>query len=1034
MQRKNLSAVNRYGVALASVALATALRMLLDEQLGDRLPFAFFLGATIFIAWYAGLWPSVLALTLGAILGVYLSIPHGASILALWPTYIPRVISYLVIGFVSALFIGALRRQRSRAEATARMLDEHKEWFRVSLSSIGDGVIVTNREGLISFINPAAEAITGWNGQEATGRPLSDVFNIVDEQTRAKVEDPVAKALGEGGIVGLAGHTLLIARDGREVPIDDSGAPIRAADGKMIGVVLVFRDITERELANKKLRESEERYRIVAETASDAIITINDRSEILFANRSAERVFGYKASDMLGQSLTMLMPEYLRHLHRQGIERYIETGRHHISWEVVELPGLRKDGREIPLEISFSEFNADDKRIFIGIIRDITERKRAEEALKESEERYRELFENANDIIYTLDLEGNLTSINKTGEHITGYARQEVLNRSIANLLMPGALEMMRGVLERKRAGEALTVYEIEILAKDGRKITLEVSSRLIYQDGEPVGVQGIARDITDRKQAVRELDESRERLAGIIDSAMDSVITIDESQRIILFNYAAEAMFRCSAAQAIGQPIDLFIPDRFRASHRDHISNFGETKVTLRAMGALGEIRGLRANGDEFPIEASISQVRSRGQKLYTVILRDITERKQAEAERARLLEREQAARAEAESANRAKDEFLATVSHELRTPLNSILGWAHILRRGQIEAEAAERALETIERNAKAQAQLVEDILDVSRIVTGKLRLELRPVEVAPIIEAAVESVRPAADAKAIRIEIKSAGSAVVSGDSDRLRQVVWNLLSNAVKFTPEGGHILVSMSRSVSHAEVEVADTGQGMSRDFLPYVFERFRQADSSTTRKHGGLGLGLAIVRHLVEMHGGSVRAESLGAGHGATFTVRLPLSRLPITDRRLRIESATEDQSTIGDRQSTMLEDVRVLVVDDEPDTLEMLVVALTQYGAQVHTCARARETLDILGRWKPNVLVSDIQMPDEDGYELIGKIRALDSSEGGKIPAVALTAYARKEDRIRALSAGYDMHLSKPVEPAELAVVIANLMERTDR
>ena len=402
--------------------------------------------------------------------------------------------------------------------------------------------------------------------------------------------------------------------------------------------------------------------------------------------------------------------------------------------------------------------------------------------------------------------------------------------------------------------------------------------------------------------------------------------------------------------------------------------------------------------------------------------------------AEREQLLAREQAARAEAERANRLKDEFLATVSHELRTPLTAIVGWTHILRTGQLDEHAADRALATIERNARSQTQIVEDLLDVSRIITGKLRLDVQPINPDSFIESAIEAVRPAAEAKGVRIQkVIDTGAGAIVGDPARLQQVVWNLLSNAIKFTPRGGRVQARLECVDSHALIVVSDTGKGIEPEFLPYVFERFRQADMSTTRIHGGLGLGLAIVRHLVELHGGTVLAESSGEGQGTTFTVSLPL--VSVYRREGDAERAHPAEADIEPPAQCpeSLEGVKVLVVDDEADTRELLKTMLGQCGAMVTTAGSAQEALDSLEQAIPDVLVSDIGMPGEDGYDLIRKVRALPRERGGKVSAVALTAYARTEDRLRAIRAGFQIHVPKPVELNELVTMIASLVERSE-
>jgi len=413
--------------------------------------------------------------------------------------------------------------------------------------------------------------------------------------------------------------------------------------------------------------------------------------------------------------------------------------------------------------------------------------------------------------------------------------------------------------------------------------------------------------------------------------------------------------------------------------------------------------------------------------------LAKEIRQRQRVEEERARLLMQEQTARAEAEKLNRLKDEFLSTVSHELRTPLNAILGWAHILRTTKVDEARMLRALETIERNARSQSQLIDDLLDISRIITGKIRLNVRAIELWRVVEAAIETVHPAADAKNIRLQTAiDPAAGPILGDSERLQQIVWNLLSNAVKFTPKGGRVQVYLQRINSHVEIIVADNGQGISADFLPYVFDRFRQADNSITRSFGGLGLGLAIVRQLVELHGGTVYAESPGEGQGATFTVKLPL--MPVRSTSIEPEGVHPSvEGSVPFDDSLRLDGLRILIVDDDADMRDLLSYTLQVCGAQVTNTATAEEAISILTNSSipQDILISDIGMPDEDGYALLRRVRALKPEQGGTIPAIALTAFARTLDRTAALLAGFQSHVAKPVEPAELIAVIANLTGR---
>jgi len=451
-----------------------------------------------------------------------------------------------------------------------------------------------------------------------------------------------------------------------------------------------------------------------------------------------------------------------------------------------------------------------------------------------------------------------------------------------------------------------------------------------------------------------------------------------------------------------------------------------GDYDVEYRLRRADGEYRWFKVRGVRV-YDAAGKVVRWFG------TCTDIHDQKLVEVERIELLEREKSAREQAETANRLKDEFLATLSHELRTPLMAILGWTEILQSLEIGGEEVSRGLETIERNARAQAQLIDDLLDVSRIISGKLRLDVQTLDLAEVIHAAVESVRTAAKAKEIDLQDSlDPAASRISGDPGRLQQVVWNLLLNAIKFTPSGGRVTVSLERIDSHVEIRVADSGQGIDPAFLPHVFDRFRQADASSRRSIGGLGLGLAIVRHLVELHGGSVYATSGGAGHGSTFTVRLPLvavAKTPVVDEPLADYALARPS---GEFQLPRLDGVRVMVVDDEADARDLLNRALTRCGASVIQAGSADEGVHLFEQSPPDVLISDIGMPGRDGFDFIRQIRELESSANRTVPAVALTAFARAEDRKRALQAGFQLHIAKPVIPSELLTIVASLAGRT--
>ncbi len=526
-------------------------------------------------------------------------------------------------------------------------------------------------------------------------------------------------------------------------------------------------------------------------------------------------------------------------------------------------------------------------------------------------------------------------------------------------------------------------------------------------------------------------LQAAHERFRTAVEAAPNAMVMVDDHGRILLVNRQTEQMFDYAREALIGQPIEILVPARYREFHPNLRDGFFDAP-SARPMGARRELYARRRDGSEFPVEIGLNPIRTdEGIRVLSSIV-DITERKRAEEERAKLLDRERTARAEAERANRMKDEFLATLSHELRTPMTAILGWARILHTTTQDSEDLARGLEIIERNARTQSQIIEDLLDMSRIISGKVRLDVQQVDLHDVIESALTTVRPAADAKDIRLQaVLDPNIGMVKGDSSRLQQVVWNLLSNAIKFTPRGGRVQVSLERINSHVEITVSDTGQGIATEFLPYVFERFRQADSSSTRRHGGLGLGLAIVKQLVELHGGSVHAHSAGEGQGSTFVLHLPLSvvHAPRTDDEVHPRVARPSGAAIDEFS---LQGVKVLVVDDEPDARDLIGRLLEDRGAEVLRASSAEEALDVLIGFGPSVIVSDIGMPNVDGYDLIRRVRARPMAEGGAIPAIALTAFARSQDRTRSLLAGYQLHVAKPVEPAELLASVATLAGAT--
>ena len=526
-------------------------------------------------------------------------------------------------------------------------------------------------------------------------------------------------------------------------------------------------------------------------------------------------------------------------------------------------------------------------------------------------------------------------------------------------------------------------------------------------------------------------------------DLAGHGILITDAELRIRAWNRWLEERSELSAAEVVGRNLLEVYTELEKRRLDRHYKWVLEGQTRILSQRLHGHLLPLPTDASlsgfaEMQQTARISPLIHDGCVIGTLtVIEDVTERVAREAElqaqvdaRTQALAREKAAREEAEEANHLKDEFLATVSHELRTPLTSILGWSNMLLTGNVSREVHDRALETIHRNAQAQNQLISDLLDVSRIISGKLRLDLRTVELPPVIEAAVEATRPAAEAKGVRLTaVLNQRAGPINGDADRLQQVIWNLLTNAIKFTPAGGHIQVKLESVGPRVEITVRDSGIGIHPEFLPHIFDRFRQADPGTNRVHGGMGLGLSIVRQLVELHGGTVRAESEGEGKGATFAVSLPF-----VDFKGEAERAERLSPAAGHLEidcPPSLQGLRVLVVDDEADTRDMIRAVLEHCKIEVITAGTASEALEAVVQLRPDVLISDLGMPGEDGYSLIAKVRALPAERGGQLPAAALTAYVRAEDRVKVLRSGFQLHVPKPFEPAELVTVVANLAGR---
>jgi PAS domain S-box-containing protein len=972
---------------------------------------------------------------------------------------------------------------------------------------------------------------------------------------------------------------------------------------------------------------------MVAETASDAIITIDEHSTILFANRATEKVFGYARDELIGQSLTMLMPDYLRHAHESALARYVATGARHMSWEAVELPGVHKDGHQVPLEVSFGEIADGGKRFFTGIARDITDRKRAAEALKQSEEHLRALIENATDVITVLDQTGTRQYVSPSIERSTGYRPEELIGKDPLEIVHPDDVDRLRKLFVAGiRQPGFLITQEFRLRHKDGSWRLHEATAHNLLDDPAVRGIVINSRDVTDRKRlerrltaqyrAARVLAESHSLKAAapkLLQAICESLswdlgqIWLVDRDADVLRWLASWHVPDVDAAEfedasrgrpfqrgvglpgriwAVGSPYWVselvtdahFTRDAFTAKAGlvsafgfpiklgDEVSGVMEfftrepqtpDETLLEVMSAIGNQIGQfieRKHAEEEASQVFVREQRARLEletamgrmrqvqtvtevalsylsldkllaelldrvreamdvdsvvillleednslvawaakgldvdlgirvplgagfagrvaeqkkpiaiddtstaELFTPFLREkgvkcllgvplliegrvlgvihvgrFTPRPFSEddtrllqlvafrvalaVDNARLFEEERAARREAEAANRAKDEFLTTLSHELRTPLTPVIGWIHMVRSGMLPPKQLEHGLSVIEKNAHALKRLINDLLDMTAILSGKMRMEELPVHLGQVVTEAVETVRPFALTRNIQLDLSFCDwrDETVNGDSTRLGQVFANLLHNAVKFSRPGGSVRVACARADGDAIVSVEDEGEGISREFLPFVFERFLQADGSKTRAHGGLGLGLALVKSLVEAHGGAVAAESAGAGQGSRFTVRLPL-------RKTAAAIPPAPPKTTG--PLVRPDGSHILIVEDDEDTLELLQSTFKAKGFRVTTCQSAKEALAIAPANSIDLILSDIGMPHMDGLEMMKELRQLPNMQ--EVPAIAFSGYASQKDTKLALAAGFNAHLSKPIEPTELLKTTNRLLKKT--
>jgi PAS domain S-box-containing protein len=948
-----------------------------------------------------------------------------------------------------------------------------KSFLASVVESLEDSVVSVNFDGVITSWNRGAQRLYGYSAEEAIGKAVSVLLYAEDlEPVLANIE-----SIRRGGSTAVY-ETERVAGNGHRLHLSITLSPVKEDSGQTIGVSIVAHDITGRKKAEDALDESRSRFNAALAVAQLGTFEWNLRTDAVILDERSREIFGFADAEgrRAQEVFDRIDPTDFDRVYAAAQASIREKSRLEIEYRV-NLPGGAV--RHI---VSISEVlpGTDDhaERLF-GVFSDITERKREEldrQFLLELGEKIRygglKPEELLNEVTKTttehLDAARALfIEINEADNR--GTIKHEFCRSGILSVAGEYKISDYSPVtLEEIKSGHVVINHDAE---KDSRtakifKTTYEpydersYVSIPLFTNGKWTAIFWVSDDkprrwtrrevtflesvgerawlATEKLRNEAELRESEARLRLAIDISRISTFEIDLLTDAVQTDEIGREMYGFEK----DEPLTFNkVQSHFHPDDRDEVlsqvaialapTGSEEFEVEQRIIRTSGETRWIRVRGRA--LFEGTGESRHAVRCLGTYI--DITRSKEAEQEGEKLLRREQAARREAEDASRLKDEFLATVSHELRTPLTAILGWSHMLTSGNFDQNYTSRALETIYRNAKSQAQLIEDILDVSRIITGKLRINARPISVSPVIQTVIESLRPSIETKNIGLRMGfDFEHRMIHADPDRLQQVLWNLLSNAIKFTPEGGQISVGLVNGETETKIVVSDTGKGIAPEFLPFVFDRFRQADGSTTRRHGGLGLGLAIVRHIVELHGGTVEVRSEGEGKGTTFTVSLPLLETPSeSTKETEGHGSGANQSDSGEGPQpgyqSEIEGLRVLLVDDERDTLELLAIVLAQNGVEVNPQTNVRDALEVLKAWKPDVIVSDIAMPEEDGYSFIRKLRALPPEEGGAIPAVALTAYVGIKERTQVLSSGFQMYVPKPVEPAELLSTLASLM-----
>jgi PAS domain S-box-containing protein len=867
--------VATYGISLLVLAAAVLLRAMLDPVMGDSLPLVTLFGAVAAAVWVGGYRPALLVTIVGHVACHYLFIEPRRT-LTFDSSIVVGSIAYL---FTCALIIGigeTMRRAQTRAQGRGEVL-------RVTLASIGDAVITTDTESRVTYLNEVAASLTGWIQRDAIGRPLSEVFHIVNERTRQAVESPATRALREGVVVGLANHTLLIARDGVERPIDDSAAPIRDDAGVVSGCVLIFRDVSERR-----------------------------------------------------------------------------------AWETREAAALQ------------------NARLLASIV------------------------ESSDDAIISKSLDGIIQSWNAAAERVFGYSSGEAIGRHISLIIPPDRIAEEDRIIATLKAGTRVEHFETERLRHDGRRIVVSLTvSPIRGENGTVIGASKIVRDISERKLA----ESERQKFVTLVENSTDFIGISDLNAVPIFINRAGLQMVGLDSLEEARR---VHVSDFFFPEDRARIMNEFFPQAMTTGHGEIDVRFRHFKNGEARWMAYKILRLDDDTGRTVAIatVSQDVTDRR-------RLEDNLRALAADLATADRRKDEFLATLAHELRNPLAPLSNTLEILKRGHNQDASLRQGLDTMERQLEQLVRLVDDLLDLSRITHNRIELRRRDVELASVVRQAVLAIQPLAESAGLTIDVSVSPDPIhLNADPVRLTQVFGNLLNNSCKYTPSGGSIRVNAERDGNEAVVTVADTGIGIPADKLDTIFEMFIQIDGSLEQSQGGLGIGLTLVKRLVELHGGSVEARSAGEGYGSVFVVRLPVS-MAVSD-----VAAPPPAHTSTNRAT-----YRILVVDDNQDSADSLAMLLELTGHTVLTAHDGQAALDAAAQHRPDVVLLDIGLPTLNGHEVCRRIRQ--QPWGNDMVLIALTGWGQDEDRRRSQEAGFDGHLVKPVDHTRLVTLLASLIER---